>query len=562
MVIHIDQQKFEEGHQLFKQYLMKKSGIPFITFDHPQFLKDETEYKLRILKKARITLHLEKWNEWISSPGKIIQSLREVCKASGNLLEHSYDAAHNSDGALYNLKSDQEKELEEQFYNFFLGGSNEPTEFGKRFDSLVGYLEKNKLKKSWPFLAYLSFLVNPGIYFPILPLKFDKLLQFYGINEKISREFSWKKYSVLLELADELRSKLANYGKLDAIQVQSYMWVISTIITDGIKKEHILDDLESKGVSKTHIQILKKFLILSGQIIEASSQIRGNKGKSPIPPDSIVSVPHYLHNLVRGVYKPEGDSYALSIQTNPNSKWGTEIDFDKRKWSMEYDFGDEKKYASDIESMKKCYENNIPIGIIYKRKKGVNEILGLGSLISFSGTKFQIVPYEIDENNEEIREIADEYAKEKCERNDFSSQGSERTVLTRSLTQFFKKSLFEEYDGKCAFCDLARQSYLIGSHIVPHATMKKEDQKNAMNPSDGLLLCKLCDIAFENGDILVKPNYDIEITENLKNHAQHDSTLSSWLSKIKKKIPVKTHSVFKADPKYLIRKLELVNGSS
>jgi len=154
-----------------------------------------------------------------------------------------------------------------------------------------------------------------------------------------------------------------------------------------------LDGLESI-VGKLHVQILKKFLALSGQVITDSTKLRGRRGISKIPPDNIVSEPHYLHNLVRGVYKPKGDDYALSILTNPKSKWGQEVDFETGKWtSVDYDFDDGKKYAADMRSLSKCHKDGIPVGIIYKRKKGENQIFGLGKIVKIQGTKFEIVPF-------------------------------------------------------------------------------------------------------------------------------------------------------------------------
>jgi len=305
-------------------------------------------------------------------------------------------------------------------------------------------------------------------------------------------------------------------------------------------------------VPKIHIRVLKKFYILGGQVIKDSTKIRGEKGKAKIPADSIVPEPHYLHNLVRGVYKPDNDNFALSIQLNPRSKWGTEIDFETRKWKIDYDFGDEKKYSRDIASLRKCYENGVPIGIIYKHKKGVNEILGLGRIANAKRTKFQIIPYEIDERQETIEYYANTYAKDRAERKDFSSEGNERTVLSRALTRFFRDQLLSEYDGKCAFCGFGIEYYLVAAHVVPFSRMQRVDPKNAMNPSDGLLLCKLCDSAFEGGDICVRKDRSILILEqNLISRAQKDPAVKSWISIIREKIPIKNDSRYPLSEKYL-----------
>jgi len=104
----------------------------------------------------------------------------------------------------------------------------------------------------WPFLAYLSFLLQPTQYFPVLPGRFEKLLHFYGINFKFAGKVEWKRYSFLLDVADLLKEKLSIYGKINAIHVQSYMWVVSGLlekafeIKDGIKKFNISKELQSR----------------------------------------------------------------------------------------------------------------------------------------------------------------------------------------------------------------------------------------------------------------------------------------------------------------------------
>lgn len=87
--------------------------------------------------------------------------------------------------------------------------------------------------------------------------------------------------------------------------------------------------LLTRDVSKTHLDILEKIHKKRGKYLRAS-EIFGKKSggakKSPLPSDEIVNAPHYMHNLITGVYTPAGDDYALSIQLNPKSKWKLEID--------------------------------------------------------------------------------------------------------------------------------------------------------------------------------------------------------------------------------------------
>lgn len=333
------------------------------------------------------------------------------------------------------------------------------------------------------------------------------------------------------------------------------IWRLKNSINDLEKS--FLTDLEKKGLGKTHIQVLEKFHIFKRKIILDSTELRGIRGESPIQPDSMVDKPHYLHNLVRGVYKPAGDDYALSIQTNPNSKWGMEINFDDENWTINYDFEDENKYSADIESLKKCYEKNIPIGVIYKHKKAVNEILGLGKIQNHKGTIFEIVNFMPDETLK-IEEKGKKYAISKCEEKDYSCPNLKSSVIRRTKQKWFREILLEEYEHRCAFCNFGIEDYLKSAHIVPFALMQEQDPKNSMNPANGLLLCALCDVAFENGDIIVNEDYQIIGDERLQEKSKIDPTIKSWISNIKDYLEIKISAEFKPDVKFLKWKTELV----
>jgi len=236
MSIRIDEEKFTISHEVFSRYMLQQSGgVPFTNFQHPILIDDEIAYKWGVYNTAKHILDLHKWTRWkIKSPGKIVEAVKAACKSnvSENLLEHRY-GARNSSGALYKADSPKKIEkLENQLFDFFLGGASDPAEFGPRFDSLANFLRKNCLGCNWAFLAYLAFLSSRQVYFPIRPTRFDALLHYYGVGVSISGYVSWERYKVLLDLGEALKRKLAIYGTPNAIEIQSYMWVISYLIQD------------------------------------------------------------------------------------------------------------------------------------------------------------------------------------------------------------------------------------------------------------------------------------------------------------------------------------------
>lgn len=130
------------------------------------------------------------------------------------------------------------REFEDELYEFMLGGSTTSESFGVRFDAFADFLRNRKLSCKWPFLAYLSFLLQPTQYFPVLPGRFEKLLNFYGINFKFSGKVEWKRYSFLLDVAELLKEKLSIYGQINTIHVQSYMWVVSGLLEKAFENTY------------------------------------------------------------------------------------------------------------------------------------------------------------------------------------------------------------------------------------------------------------------------------------------------------------------------------------
>lgn len=236
MPINIASGRFEVAHEQFLQHmLMWSNGVPFTNFQHPFFVADEVRYKQEIYNKARNVLALSNWTDWLNTPGKILQVIKEVCSStvSRNLLYHRKGLSNSSEKSLYKVETESEiRRLEQQIFNFFLGGPPTPIYFAARFELFANYLRENSLGCNWRFVAYLAFLLSDEHYFPILPDNFDALLDFYGVKQKISGHVSWKRYALLLELADLLREKLAIYGQANMVEIQSYMYVVSYLIKD------------------------------------------------------------------------------------------------------------------------------------------------------------------------------------------------------------------------------------------------------------------------------------------------------------------------------------------
>jgi hypothetical protein len=236
MPIKIDKAQFRLAHNAFLKHMQQKGdGVPFTSFSHRFFVTDEVSYKAESLRKGREALCLEKWANWIATPGKITEAMKAACSPgiSANLLEHRYGNEKNSDSALYRLDSaDKVASFEQQVFLLFQRSSQPEDDFGNQFDQLAEHLSANRLSCKWDFLAYMLFMLRPERFFPIKPTYFEKVIAFYGIAEAISGTVSWSRYSLVLDVADALKQELLLYGTATAIEIQSYMWVVSRLLPD------------------------------------------------------------------------------------------------------------------------------------------------------------------------------------------------------------------------------------------------------------------------------------------------------------------------------------------
>ncbi len=218
----------ETGHRLFLiEMEQKKHKIPFVDFEHIDFVKDEMDYKIAALEKSLSELSLDKWDEWISTPEKICQAVRNAVaqKISRNLI---WTPPHNTEVRYFDeLENSVKKEFGTSLYNFFKGNES----IDVRFDKFIAFLEERSFVEM-RLLAYMLFLLDSEKYFPIHPTNFNNLLAFHKIS--INKEKSWKKYSEYIKLAETLKIRLGKkYPKenLTLLQVQSYMWIIAGAIS-------------------------------------------------------------------------------------------------------------------------------------------------------------------------------------------------------------------------------------------------------------------------------------------------------------------------------------------
>lgn len=87
-----------------------------------------------------------------------------------------------------------------------------------------------------------------------------------------------------------------------------------------------------------------------------------------------------------------------------------------------------------------------------------------------------------------------------------------REVKTRVNQNVFRQIVLANYDGKCGLTGIDIPELLVASHIIPW----KDDEKNRLNPENGICLSSLYDDAFDKGLISFDDNSKVLFSERLE----------------------------------------------
>jgi putative restriction endonuclease len=111
---------------------------------------------------------------------------------------------------------------------------------------------------------------------------------------------------------------------------------------------------------------------------------------------------------------------------------------------------------------------------------------------------------------------------------DIPKEGLEkkRLVKTRVNQCIFRTIILATYDNKCCITGISNPELLIASHILPWS----KDEKNRMNPMNGLALNALHDKAFEVGLITIDADtYKIKASPSLNKKGASNSIKQNFL---------------------------------
>ncbi|MGM9510525.1 HNH endonuclease [Larkinella sp. GY13] len=86
-----------------------------------------------------------------------------------------------------------------------------------------------------------------------------------------------------------------------------------------------------------------------------------------------------------------------------------------------------------------------------------------------------------------------------------------QTIAVRANQSLFRQLVMSAYENRCCITGISEKNLLIASHIKPWSM----DDKNRLNPRNGLALNALHDKAFDCGLLSITPEYKIQISSRI-----------------------------------------------
>ncbi|ERM81339.1 hypothetical protein P872_10675 [Rhodonellum psychrophilum GCM71 = DSM 17998] len=121
----------------------------------------------------------------------------------------------------------------------------------------------------------------------------------------------------------------------------------------------------------------------------------------------------------------------------------------------------------------------------------------------------------------------------------------DRIVKVRVNQAFFRKSILASYGNTCCISGLNHPDFLVAGHIVPWSV----DEKNRLNPRNGICINPLHDRAFELGYITIDLDYRIRISPKINDLIKNDDQLGFF--KKHDRTPMILPGRYSPDPEFL-----------
>lgn len=111
----------------------------------------------------------------------------------------------------------------------------------------------------------------------------------------------------------------------------------------------------------------------------------------------------------------------------------------------------------------------------------------------------------------ENQQIESKYKNDLLDVQNLVGETKVRAIKIRVNQHIFRQMVLVNYGNRCAITGINISSLLIASHIVPWS----ENEKERLNPENGICLSPLYDRAFDQGLIGITPDLELRVSEKL-----------------------------------------------
>lgn len=119
----------------------------------------------------------------------------------------------------------------------------------------------------------------------------------------------------------------------------------------------------------------------------------------------------------------------------------------------------------------------------------------------------------------------------------------EQLVKVRVNQSFFRSSILASYNNTCCITGIQQPEFLIAGHIKPWSI----DEKNRLNPSNGIAINALHDKAFETGLLTITTDFKIKVSSILFKQKKKQNIEQYFLQYDKKEIILPTRFLPEAE---------------
>ena len=135
----------------------------------------------------------------------------------------------------------------------------------------------------------------------------------------------------------------------------------------------------------------------------------------------------------------------------------------------------------------------------------------------------------------ENQSLEEKYAESLQDVSELTGETKVREVKTRVNQNVFRQIILTNYSGKCAISGIDISDFLVASHIIPWS----KNEKERLNPENGICLSSLYDKAFDKGYIGFSTKYEILLSKSLTEHSEKDfyTRFFSHLKNLKIQLP-------------------------